>query len=598
MDLLAQLRRRFDYPTGFDDARRTLAQFHTVLVDGDPGNGRSAAARILLFEYRDLRSTLREVAAEDDEGDVRLDTRTHDEPEGLLLDLSDADLDTWHALHDDLPGLHHSVRTSRSRLVVVLPARLPASALHPDLARLRAVISRPDARLVLRGAFLDAGFEGVRELPEDVEHFLGRIPPLQQVVRLAWLVRTEAAAGRSPRFADWCRAAVEVLTRRPEDVARHVVGLKGGRPRALLLATAMLHGARSDAVYEACEALLATVEHPADERPLLDREDLSARFTEIKATHDRQGRVTFAETDYDIAIRTHFWNHMPGLRAQLATWVGRAVALDSLAPTDRALLAERFTEQTLRTSGPHHLLGLVRKWADHTDPRVRPAAAHALAYGSLHPEHGRAFRRELLMWGTSSLSAARAEVLTAACSGEFASRFPEQAMVRLHHVARHPRYGGEAERRLIDLVVGDHRLHRRMLERLARGLAKALSTDVRLFTVLASPRHLTVLRTGTQARPHALLDERGVRAGLIDCWAALFGNVPLAEWHDLPHQWFAAAGHVAPHRRDQLLDILVSGCRGQPLHLARLYQLAFHHRVAPLLRHKVDAAQGLRSSRP
>ncbi|MFF0464207.1 nSTAND3 domain-containing NTPase [Streptomyces mexicanus] len=595
-DLLAGLRRRFEPPVGFGEARRILAESHTVLIDGEPGSGRSAAARMLLFEYRTLRSNLREALAEDDEGNVRLETRPLPESVGLLLDLSDADLPTWRTVHDGLPGFHDSVRRSGSRLAVVLPVRLPLSALHSDLAPLRAVIHRPDARLVLQSALREAGLEDFRDLPEDIDRYLKHEPALGEVTRLAWLVRAEAGAGRRENFADWCRAAVEALTRRPQEVARHVVALPDGRPRALLLTTAMLHGARSDAVYEACETLLGCVDHPLDDRPLLDREDLSARFAEIRAAPDQHGRVTFTEINYDIAVRTHFWNNMPGLRARLGDWAGKAVALRSLMPEDRRLLAERFAEQVLRTGTVEDFLQRVRTWADHADRHVRKAAAHALTYGSLHPDHGRAVRKELYSWATSSsLTAALTEVLTDVCSGELASRHPEQAMVRLHHVARRTRFGQEAEKSLIGLALGDHLLHHRMLERLARGLADSRDADIRLFAALASPQRLTASHTASRAR--TLLDERGVGSSLAGCWSGLFGNVPGARWHGLLHQWLSAADQAAPDRRAQLLDILVHACRQQLLPLALLYRLALPHRVAPLVQQKIDAVQGrLRTS--
>lgn len=597
-DFLAGLKRRFAHPEGFDHARQILDDTHTVLIDGEPGGGRNAAARMLLYEYQPLRNSLHEVLAEDDAGNVQLDPLPAGEAEGLLLDLSEADGESWKTIHDSLPSFHASVCKNGSRLAVVLPNPLPET-LHSDLAPLRAVIGRPSFHQVLLGALREAGLRDTHELedlPDEVERFLGHRPPLDHVAHLAWLIRTEAGAGRSDRFDDWCRTAVAALTRRPEDVAQRVVALQDGRLRALLLATAMLQGARSDAVYEACESLLSSVRHPADDRPLLEREDLSSRFAEIKATPDAHGRVSFAEMDYDIAIRTHFWNNMPGLRSRLGDWVGQTLGLASLAPGDRLVLAERYAEQSLRISGPGDLLRRARDWADQGGLLARPAAARALSYGALHRDHGRRVRKELYDWAVfPALSDARADVLLAVCSGGIALRYPEQAMVRLHHMSRHHSRGRAAQSRLIRLVLPDHRLHRRMLERLARELGKSRDADIRLFAALASPRHLTLLRDGAST---ALLDERGVQEQLTMCWAALFESVPLAEWHDLPDEWLSAAGHTIPQHRDQLIDVLVRACRGRPLDLGRLYQLAHPHRVARLVQQKIDAVQCLHGNRP
>ena len=590
-DLLADLRRRFEPPHGFAEARQVLEQSRTVLIDGKPGSGRSTAARMLLFEHRALRDSLREVLAEDDEGNVRLATRPLPEPEGLLLDLSEADLATWRVVHDGLPGLHASVRTSGSRLAVVLPARLPARALHADLAPLRVAIGRPDARLVLLGALRQAGLRDVRDLPDDIERHLEKQPPLREVAHLARLIREEAAAGRREKFADWCRAALEALNRSPKDVADHVGKLQDGRRRALLLTAAMLRGARADAVHEACESLLETVGHPVDDRPLLEREALSAQLEEIGAAAGRDGRVAFTETDYDVPVRAYFWTNMPGLRAHLGEWVGTAVALRTLTEDDRVLLAERYAEQVLGADTPEDLLQRARHWAGHADPSVRKAAVHALAYGALHPDHGRAVRKELYAWATSASPApALAEVLTAVCSGDLASRHPEQAMVRLHHVARRMPAGHPAETRLIELALGDHLLHRRMLERLPGGLADRCETDVRLFAALASPHRLAFSSADPTARTLPVGTE--VAGSLTDCWAALFEHVPGTHWHGLLHAWLSAADQATPDDRARLVDILVGACRKQPVRLAVLYRRALPHRVAPLVQQKIDAAQG------
>ncbi|MFF4525744.1 nSTAND3 domain-containing NTPase [Streptomyces bluensis] len=597
-DILDRLRRRFVYPPGMQEARQILQETHTVLIAGRPGSGRNAAARMLLAEYRDLRDNLHEVLPEDEQGNAGLERRDAPEPEGLLLDLSEADAQTWPAVHDGLPGFHAAVRKNGSRLAVVLP-NCADGDLHSDLAQLRAPIVRPEALLVLRGALREAELPVDLEPPAELFHFLEYEPPLDQVANLAWRIRTVAATARSDTFTDWCRTAVEAFTRSPEDVARQVLALRDGRPKALLLTTAMLHGARTDAVHEACESLLSTVAHPKDDRPLLEREDLSARFDEIKATPDQQGRVTFTSMDYDVAIRVHFWNNMPGLRTRLGQWVGRAVTLESLTTDDRALLAERFAEQILRTGRAEDLLGLVREWIERHGSRAWSAASQALTYGALHGDHGRRFRKELYDWATSSkLSDGRAAVLVRVCShgGDFASRYPEQALVRFHHVVRRQSQDREAEAKLAQLVLTSQRLHRRMLDRLALGLwlERPWKADIRLFAVLAAPGRLTSRRTGLRS----LLDEPGVRRQLSDCWAALFARVASKDWQEPCSLWLLAAEDAVPQQRDQLLDILVRACREQPRRLGRLYQLAFRSPVAPLVQQKIDAAQGLHRTRP
>jgi hypothetical protein len=113
--------------------------------------------------------------------------------------------------------------------------------------------------------------------------------------------------------------------------------MTGGPQRALLLTTAMLHGAHADAVHSATTLLLHAVDHPMDDRPPLEHADLAIRLEEASAGLTQHGAVRFKELEYDTAVRTHFWDHRPDLREHLGTWVGRTVELTEpvLSPGDR-----------------------------------------------------------------------------------------------------------------------------------------------------------------------------------------------------------------------------------------------------------------------
>jgi hypothetical protein len=124
---------------------------------------------------------------------------------------------------------------------------------------------------------------------------------------------------------------------RGPQVAKHVAAMTGGPQRALLLTTAMLHGAHADAVHSATTLLLHAVDHPMDDRPPLEHADLAMRLEEASAGLTQHGAVRFKELEYDTAVRTHFWDHRPDLREHLGTWVGRTVELTDpvLSPDDR-----------------------------------------------------------------------------------------------------------------------------------------------------------------------------------------------------------------------------------------------------------------------
>ena len=123
--------------------------------------------------------------------------------------------------------------------------------------------------------------------------------------------------------------------------------LSQGPQRALLLATAMLHGAHADSVHHAAASFLSTVEHPRDESPLLERATLGERLSEIKAELDVSGNVRFTTLGYASAVRAYFWTHLPELHDHIQDWVGRTAGFAELTDAEREGLVTRFTDQCL-----------------------------------------------------------------------------------------------------------------------------------------------------------------------------------------------------------------------------------------------------------
>ncbi|MFB9513052.1 hypothetical protein [Streptomyces purpureus] len=586
-DHLAWLKVRFVVPAGLGRARRTLHSRGTVLIDGSPGSGRNAAARILLHELRGPGG-LRELLPEDDEGNPRLDPSHVGQGDRLLLDLSAAEGDLWRSVLGQLPSLHQTARERQAHLAVVVPHRREES-LSPELDAQRCAITRPPGIDVLRRALRCERFpvEQLDAPTTELRHFLDGDPPVRDVADLARLI---LSARRTDPDADWFAEALSTLNRLSQKVASHVVALAGGRQRALLLTSGMLHGARSDAVYEATEALLRTVSYPPDERPLLEREDLSERFREVQAAPGEDGRVRFSTPDYAHAVRTHFWDHMPGLRPQLRQWVGEVLLLSSLSGQDRDSVVAALTEQCLRSDEPEALLAVVRQWAARNDPRLVQGAVEALGHGLEDDRAGRTFRTRAYEWSKDpGISDGLARALVAVCADVMAARHPDQAMVRLHHLARQRRRGSDARSRLLQLVLADRRLHRRMLDRLNRSLPlHRHPVDISLFLEVSAPKPLTDPGGGGVA----LLAEKVVRAQLTEGWALVFGHVTRAVWSPYAEQWVRAAESDGLHQ-EALLDVLIQAGRSSGLVLAQLYVLSLRGPLAPLLHQKIDLAQGL-----
>ncbi|WP_055587995.1 nSTAND3 domain-containing NTPase [Peterkaempfera griseoplana] len=574
------LHQRFVPPQGFSNALETLKREGIVLLDGEPGSGRSAAALMLLRGMqRHTEATFQEVDTRSDEptGAPRLDPEAVGDRARLLLDLSAVDEHLWHAVHDELPSFCKTVKDRGAHLVVVLPHD-PVQQIRTDLNPYKADISAPHRPYVLQRYLRQAGIpvEETAGTPMPVvSDLLAAGRPMREVARLAdFIVRARDAAGGEGSFAEWCDQARAAVTDRRREVADLVTELRNGPQRALLITAAMMHGALADAVHRGAALLLHTTRYPQDETPALEHTDLAERLAEVRAVADPHGKVHFDSLGYDAAVRMHFWDHMPQLRRPLSTWVAAAVELSDLLPEDRDALALRFADQCLRS---HRylamLVALVTRWTENLAPgRLRPAAL-ILERGLQHQEHGRYFRQQTYDWSrTSNLPGGLVQILVEICGSVLAVRYPDEAMVRLHHLARRQPQSRAGER-LIDLVLGDRRLYRRMLDRLAQSPAgyRWPAVDAELFRTLARPAHLTDHGPGD----HSLLTEPGMPSRLADGWRHVFDHhLRQGTERHLPVQdWLCAARDDEGHRA-LLLDTLITACGQNPVLHSHLYVTA------------------------
>ncbi|MFF3125581.1 hypothetical protein ACFVRD_25335 [Streptomyces sp. NPDC057908] len=605
-DQLLWLWRRFVHPTGFGEARAMLSRTNTVLLDATPGSGRTSAARVLLHELGS--GSLHELLPGDRDGGSRLDPDLVGAGDRLLLDLSSADPDHWAEVREELSSFRKSVRDQRAHLVVVLPHHR-VDSLAADLDRYRVELVRPRGGEVLRRHLEKDGVPRdtfVQPAPA-LGGFLGVQRPMRDIAGLARLiVRARATAPDSETFAQWCARARDAMTDRGPQVARQVAGLRHGAQRAVLMSAAMLHGAHADVVHRATTALLHAAGHPENERPLLEHQDLAERLAEIAAAPDGAGRVHFDELDYERAVRKHFWDHLPDLRAPLRSWVSRTVQMtDTEVPQDDLdRLVHHLAQQYLRTGRWDQLVSLAEQWtAAPASFRHMRAAAHLLEHGLGHPHHGRRLRAKIYDWATSGrLGDDLSHVLVGVCAQVISVRHPDEAMVRLHHLARRERDTTRARDALCELVSTNHRLLRRMLARLDAGSGYA--SDPRIFLSIAQPR----LLTDSAGRPRALLAENIARGHLVAGWNSVFRQVPWRVWRPHVRHWLHCAREDA-HHGELLLNAMVDAAEQHGGVFAALYALAReteatdpaeHTRataMAELLLQKISLAQGLHAPR-
>lgn len=612
-DELRWLRRVLVAPENMGKARATLADTGTVILDGTPGSGRTAAARVLLREYHQAGGVFHELLPDEEDELPLHDPALVENGDQLLLDLSAADDTQWSTARAGLSALRRTVHEQDAHLVVVMPHD---ATLDPGLQHYRVEIGPPDGRHVLRRHLRLHGLPYEHYMRHDitVEEFLDEPRPIREIADFADLVRRAREAARPDEgFAQWCLAARRARNDRRREVARLVAGLREAPQRALLIAVSLLHGAHADVIHCAARLLLDTVDPSPEEVPLLRHKDLAQRLDEVSARTGPGGHVRFTELALDSAVRAHFWDHMPDLRPHLGTWAADVVSSTEphLTRAVRDDLVTRIAGQYLRTGRAEGLASLAERWSSGAVSRTRleAAAVLALACGLNDPAHGREFRERIYQWcAYRRLTEPFAQVLVQVCADVLAASHPDQALLRLYYLARRERGTTRALQALKVLVVGSRRLRRRLLDRLARS---ALSPpDLEIFLGVCDPEPLT----DPSGSPRALVEEPGVQRSLTTCWQAVLADLPRPTWQPQAERWLHWAAEDAGGLRDVLLDLLVGAAgrcgdgRGEAF--AALYASAREaERTAPdaptrsaeateLLLHKISVAQGIGPATP
>ncbi|MER0244497.1 ABC transporter substrate-binding protein [Streptomyces sp. HSW2009] len=595
-DDLGWLSRCFVYPDQFRQARELLRSQGLVLLTGQPGSGRRAAALVLLHELAGAAGSFHELPdTSDSEDGAALDPRMIGRGDRMLLDLSGSD-ETWYVkVQQELSPFRAQLREQDARLAVVLPHHL-GYLRESSHRQLTVHLGRPDARSVLmrhlrhHGIVPDLADLGSTELTEYLVY-----APARDLAGLADLMRRERDAHPDAPYGigDWRDRALAGITDHTPEVARFVVALTG-RQRAVALALAMLHERSPEVVHEATTHLLSIVDHAGDERPRFDRTDLTEEFRAVRAQHRSDGTVRFDTPTYAKAVRTHFWTYFPDLRPSFQEWVSRCARSRRFDNTARAALVASFAEQSLRADRPDDLWELADRWCRSPDAaRLIPDATQALAEGLRHDRHGQAFRRKVYEWSRESrLPSAFRYVLVTACTKVVAERHPSQALVRLHYLARQERTTRDrlALSGLLALATREGRHCRYLLDRLR---PDAWPADAEIFLALAEAASQTP----------ALYTEPATRARLGTGWAAVFEHGAYDRWRVFVSRWLSAAlaadAYGAP-----LLDVLVGAAASRPGPLSRLHVIARDWAAAPgagrsevarLLADKIDAAQGIDS---
>ncbi|WP_030206945.1 hypothetical protein [Streptomyces bikiniensis] len=583
---------RFVPPPGYRVAADLLEQpGSVVLLDGPPGSGRRAAAIMLLHGFGTDGDADEEEGVRFEELPATGKDEGRDESpfapgerDRFLLNLSGiTDEETYGKARHRLALLRSDVQRAGARMVVVLPSGME-HAHTPDLEPDRVELERPRGVAVVtrhlrmdRMPFRPADLEST-----DLQRLYDR-SPMRELARLTGLVRAARDSRRfGTDFTGWLDQAMHAVTDRADEVGRQVTAARTTPERALLLATAVFEGARADIVYEAWQGLMGTVGHAEEATPELARTDFGERLQRLGIERDPEGRLRFERLAYADAVRAYFWANFPGVRDDLRDWIARACGLRGLTTDDRLNVVLRFGERSLAVGRPDHLFDLVVRWANHsTGTACDPRAVAALELGLGHEEFGGWFRRQVYECAVRSgpLPDDLARVLVTACRQSLGVTHPDQAMVRLHHLAvREGRAAHEARKALFELAGRDLRLYRlligRLRDRAHRG-PRGAEPHLRLL--------IELLRSGRAPEPTPW-------PALFQGWEAVFSQPPTELWNPLVSSWLSTV--ASDHAQDRALQLMVGATRGRTAALQRLYVIACDW--ARLARHPDQAAVATR----
>ncbi|OLT42654.1 hypothetical protein BJF85_22195 [Saccharomonospora sp. CUA-673] len=589
------LKRRFVEPEGFRAADSVLRMHGTVFLDGNPGSGRKSAALMLLWSRFDDDGSCRRVAFDDDSNDgaEALDPNTVAEGDRLLLDLSeDHGPGGGTNLSSRLATFCQSVQEKGAAFVVVLPPGWQqTTALHEQrLAGVVKRLGRPSGEAVFR-----SHVQAEHSLDVVDRHTLPHLAacvadaPMRDIAELALrfveVRRRDPHASVTDAFAEARKSAEDYVA----DVAASV-GRYAPQQRALLLAAALFEGSHTDAVHEATRLMLEALSFSSEEIHLLEQDGIDTRLAAVDVAVDSHRCVRFGNVGYHYAVARYFWANHPDLRGPLRDWIGCCVESSMMATSDRERAVERFAGQACRHGRSEDLHILAARWAKSGDSgraNLRAAWAaraldHALRWDGDDGHVAQLARKQLYDWATKGADPGLARVMIEVSAKVVADQYPDQALVRLRWLACH-----EDRRVQIDAVEAtrvlarDRRVYRRLLWRMSdRWIHQRRPSDVRLF-LETSAADVIMRVAGSDIR--ALIQERGVRQQLVQCWSAVFALDDVSRWGEHVRGWLDTAADTTAGGVG--VDVLVDAAGPEVRTMARLYVVA---------RNWADAAPGVR----
>lgn len=601
-DAVLHLKQRFVHPEGWPEAAELLERSNVVLLSAKPGSGARSMARMLLLERPRSQGHLLELVDQSEEEGRHghaLDPTQVEGEASLLLDLTRTRRDRYQVFMQELSSFRVMVREKQARLAVVLAPEY-RTLLDEELAELVTYPSRPNADEVLRRHLLVQGIRPTQEEGKDgkLTEFLtnSSMSDIAELARQIRRARDTSANGTG--FKCWLNIALTTMLPDHSDVGDVLTHRTTSPERALLVTVAFLQGASSRTIYSAADRLLSVTGHTQQHAPLLRHLPLNDRLNDIKArAAGETGEVQFSNRMFAEAVRAFFWDNFPQLRPRLSSWIVDAVNFSGVERETLLTLVTRYATECLRTGPPNDLSNLAEEWTEESATQVQLSmAARALGNGVTHQRHGSHFRQKIYTWSRDgSLPHGRANVLIGVCSEALAVDFPQQALVRLHHLSHRndQQVRDSAREALARITTFDDHLYGHLLNRLRDRVRADPEGDGRHDTV-------TFLRI---AGPDRLLGDTAAEERLIALWAAAFGGHSQEEWAPPFGAWLdeacSGAGPESP-----VIDVLAEACARDIRTLGRVHHAAItwagadsaRRRVADALWNRAITALGIHPS--
>ncbi|MFI1830223.1 hypothetical protein ACH41E_27870 [Streptomyces sp. NPDC020412] len=325
--------------------------------------------------------------------------------------------------------------------------------------------------------------------------------------------------------------------------------------RALLISALFLSGDKAVSIEHAAQRLLGK-EPEADVEVILRGPDLTARLAAVHAKVTERHATLDHRPGYAQAVLNHLWHQRPDIHTHLLKWLDDVTAPGEPGATRLAAISNLLVELAI-AENDIKVIEKIRTWITNgnTSDEHLQLIARVFAKAAEADGLGPKVRARLLSWAQDDEESV-AKVIALVCQGNFADRFPRQALVRLRHIldrAEPDAAVHRAEEALRTLAADPRHLLR------AWGMVIKWATEHghlaghRAFLSLLNPQHdpyvLQVLLDSAEQDPEVKQDLlRGWRAALADSRVA-------DQCRDLMIAWaYALADGLVPH--ELTIDIL------------------------------------------